>query len=156
MDDCFIETKQVYSEPLLLEAKLSLLSQTKMVDHAKAVFLQLNPSSAPPADFVHKLSLFSRRVVSRLYSLCLFGWPPLFQAERRSTVVAELKALQEACRPLLLVVEDADLCLQLRDQGTFTLDNLHQQHQASAKQPQTGDCFALLSELKLLFFLVCR
>ena len=57
--------------------------------------------------------------------------PPAALAEQRSTIVAQLKLLQEKCVPLLKVIEDQELMHELKDKDHFNIDYLRLNHEVS-------------------------
>jgi translation initiation factor 3 subunit E len=96
----FILIHQIYSDHVILETKLEVVSRTKMVDVEKSIFEQLHPNEAVPASMT----------------------------ERRSDVLAQLKSLKELCRPLLDIIDDHELYAELRDRNEFTLEALRANH----------------------------
>jgi hypothetical protein len=91
---------QIHERDVLLQSKLVLLQQTKMVDETKTCYEELYPGKPLPTSI----------------------------AEEKAACLAQLKALSDGCRPLLEVIEGAEVT-ELREGKNFTPEFLKQFYQ---------------------------
>eukprot|EP01116_Phalansterium_solitarium_P003557 TRINITY_DN14378_c0_g1_i1.p1 TRINITY_DN14378_c0_g1~~TRINITY_DN14378_c0_g1_i1.p1 ORF type:complete len:479 (-),score=131.36 TRINITY_DN14378_c0_g1_i1:279-1634(-) len=99
----FLDGKNTYSEVDLLKAKLDLLDKTNMVDFAMDIYNKLHNTDTPPADM----------------------------KAHRDVVVARLKQLQQEAGPMLRVIENRELLSRLRQDKTFNLQFLQENHEVT-------------------------
>eukprot|EP00455_Lapot_gusevi_P011707 TRINITY_DN1543_c0_g3_i1.p1 TRINITY_DN1543_c0_g3~~TRINITY_DN1543_c0_g3_i1.p1 ORF type:complete len:444 (+),score=146.24 TRINITY_DN1543_c0_g3_i1:62-1333(+) len=105
----FLEEQKVHPVEQILNAKLALLSQTKMLDLAKTIYCRIHniDEKEAPASFT----------------------------DQRPVIVSQLKALEAQCQPLLNVIyNDAQ---QLRDENNFNLDYLRENFQVTEENVET-------------------
>ncbi|RLM85516.1 hypothetical protein C2845_PM04G07130 [Panicum miliaceum] len=97
----FLQERQLYSEPEILEAKIRLLSGTNMVDYAMDIHKSLHGTDDVPEDMVR----------------------------RRAEVVSRLRSLEEAAAPLVTFLQNPQLVQELRPDKQYNIHMLQDRYQ---------------------------
>jgi translation initiation factor 3 subunit E len=97
----FLQERQLYSRPEILEAKIRLLSGTNMVDYAMDIHKSLHGTDDVPEDMV----------------------------KRRSEVVSRLRSLDEAAAPLVAFLQNPQLVQELRPDKQYNIHMLQERYQ---------------------------
>ncbi|KAF8690456.1 hypothetical protein HU200_040810 [Digitaria exilis] len=97
----FLQERQLYSEPEILEAKIRLLSGTNMVDYAMDIHKSLHGTDDVPEDMVR----------------------------RRAEVVSRLRSLEEAAAPLVTFLQNPQLVQELRPDKQYNIHMLQERYQ---------------------------
>ncbi|OXA62558.1 eukaryotic translation initiation factor 3 subunit E-B [Folsomia candida] len=87
----FIAGQNIYNQQEVLQSKLDLLVETKMVDYAIDVFKKLHPEKEIPPKFM----------------------------EKRTKVVEEYKSVQESSKPITAILESAELAEQISNSRDY-------------------------------------
>jgi len=102
----FLQERQLYSEPEILEAKIRLLSGTNMVDYAMDIHKSLHGTDDVPEDMVR----------------------------RRAEVVSRLRSLEEAAAPLVTFLQNPQLVQELRPDKQYNIHMLQDRYQIGPDQ----------------------
>eukprot|EP00879_Flechtneria_rotunda_P008745 GHRR01009159.1.p1 GENE.GHRR01009159.1~~GHRR01009159.1.p1 ORF type:complete len:433 (+),score=137.31 GHRR01009159.1:130-1428(+) len=102
----FLQAQGIYAEEDMLRAKIALLQNTNMVDFAMDIHKDLRQTDDVPAAMV----------------------------QRRQEVVQRLRSLQAAANPVLAALSDPGVRRQLRQDRSFNLQYLIEEHGISADQ----------------------
>jgi translation initiation factor 3 subunit E len=97
----FLQERQLYSEPEILEAKIRLLSGTNMVDYAMDIYKSLHDTDDVPEDMVR----------------------------HRAEVVSRLRSLEEAAAPLVTFLQNPQLVQELRPDKQYNINMLQDRYQ---------------------------
>jgi len=87
----FLAAQNIYNQQEVLQSKLDLLSETKMVDYAIDVFKKLHQDKEVPPKFM----------------------------EKRSKVVEEYKSVQESSKAITAILESSDLAEQISNSRDY-------------------------------------
>ncbi|KAG5252766.1 hypothetical protein OIU85_000338 [Salix viminalis] len=102
----FLQESQLYPDEQILKAKIELLNKTNMVDYAMDIHKSLYRTEEVPQDMI----------------------------DRRAEVVARLKALEEAAKPLVEFLQNASAVQELRPDKQYNLQMLHDRYQIGQEQ----------------------